>query len=238
MFCDLDARLRRSTPPVDVAACSDAVTEMVDEITSTRRRPVLGSRKRRLAAISAAAFVFVPTVAVAAVHFAAETGQFGTAGATENDRSQYINMCSPDIASYAATLEPRDLALPAGVTWAEIGQQMVAAAQVTCPPRDSGSLMQVTGIKAAYITRSECAWEKDFLAANGAAGTEERQRAGAAIARAEDAISALGVDVDGGTTARRQRAARGDTAWIAYDYQVNCLGRNTAANPPTVAEPR
>lgn len=238
MVSDLEDRLRRSAPPIDVTMCTDAVTELVEEITTTQRRPVLGSRKRRLAAVSAAAVVFVPTAAVAAAHFAAETGQFGKSGATENDTSQYINACAPDVASYMATLEPHDLALPTGATWAQIRQRLLAAWQVTCPPRDTGSVVQVTGIKEGYITGSECAWEKDFLAAKGSSAGDERQRAAAALGHAEDALMALHVDGDGGETARRDHMARGDAAWIAYDYQVNCLGRNTTANPPTVAEPR
>jgi hypothetical protein len=73
MSSDLDAQLRRSAPLTDVAVCSEAVRELVGEITSTQRRPVLGSRKRRLAAVSAAAVVFVPTAAAAAFHFATST---------------------------------------------------------------------------------------------------------------------------------------------------------------------
>lgn len=238
MSSDLETRLRRSAPTVNVSQCASVVSDLVAEVTTARRRPRLARGKRRTAAMSLAAAVFVPTAAFAAVHFAAETGQFGKPGATENDTSQYVNMCASDVSSYMATLEPRDLALPAGVTWTQIGQRNLAAWQATCPPRDTGSIVQVSGIKGGYVHGAECAWEKDFLGASGAAAAQERQRASEAIVSAEDALVALGVDGDGGAKSRRDRAAQGDAAWISYDYQVNCLGRDTAANPPTVAQPR
>lgn len=53
MVSELEDRLWRSAPPIDVTMCTDAVTELVEEITTTQRRPVLGSPRRSVGVASA-----------------------------------------------------------------------------------------------------------------------------------------------------------------------------------------
>jgi hypothetical protein len=49
--------------------------------------------------------LLIPAAAAASVlTYSAETGQYGKPGFTENDTSQYINMCASDIGQYVATL--------------------------------------------------------------------------------------------------------------------------------------
>ena len=63
------------------------------------------------------------------------------------------------------------------------------------------------------------------------------RRADAALADtqvAEHQVDAHGISGWRQASRRYRHAPR---ALLEYDYQVNCLGRNTAANPPTVTDP-
>jgi hypothetical protein len=184
------------------------------------------------------ALVAVPSAAAAAViHFHAETGIFGKPGFTENDTSQYINMCASDIATYMATLEPTSRPLPPGQTWSALGsakiKQALTAIRSECPPQGPGAEQQTTGIKEDFLFASSCAWESYFLSVTGPNASAQQRNASQQIVSDLDALD----HGDSGWTQMRDHIAKGQKDWVDYDYQVNCLGRDTATNPPTIPFP-
>ena len=113
---DLKEMLRASAPPIRVEDAGAAAREVASAVTK-HYRPRPRRLTRRGVAIAAIGAVLIPAAAAAAVlHFTAETGQYGKPGFTENDTSQYINMCASDIGQYVATLEPRNQPLPPGAS--------------------------------------------------------------------------------------------------------------------------
>ena len=119
---DIETRMRAAGRGVDPTEFAELSVQLAQQVARSRRRPLLRSRRRRLVALGAAGAVLLPGVAAAAtVHFAAETGHYGPAGMTENDTSQYINMCAADFPSYVASVAPTTRPLPPGTSW--VGSQ-------------------------------------------------------------------------------------------------------------------
>jgi hypothetical protein len=188
--------------------------------------------------VAAAGAVLIPVAAAAAVvHFTAETGQYGKPGFTENDTSQYINLCTSDIGQYVATLEPTTSPLPPGTTWDELGTQYVSNSDSECPPQGPGQTTQVTGIKTTLLAMSGCSWENWALSAPPAAATTDLQQADQILADTQEAEHQVNPHGTSDWQQLQQQYAQASRAFLDYDYQVNCLGRNTAANPPTVPDP-
>jgi hypothetical protein len=185
-----------------------------------------------------AAAVVIPTAAAAAavVHFRAETGQYGKPGYTENDTSEYIDMCASDIRRYVATLEPTGRPLPPGVTWDQVAARYVDD-EDQCPPFGPGVEEQVTGIRTGLIYSSTCYWQRWALSAPRASAAADLEEADAAIADDFVAVHAISPKVDSGWKQEHDEFLHASRAFVDWDYQVNCLGRNTASNPPTVTEP-
>jgi hypothetical protein len=234
---DLEDLLRASAPLVRVEGCDAAAREVATEVAA-RYRPRRKLRKRRTLVAAAAGIGLIPTAAAAAVvHFTAETGRFGLPGFTENDTSQYINMCAPDIGRYVATLEPSTRPLPPGSTWSGIGDNYVDSFAALCPPHGPGQLAQVTGIKTSLLAFSSCPWEEWALSAPPSATAPDLRRADGVLADLQVAEHQVNPHGTSGWEHYRQQYAHASLAFLDYDYQVNCLGRDTEANPPTVADP-
>lgn len=235
---DLENILRASAPPVDVEACGVAARDVASEVAKNcRRRPRRFSRR---AVVVTVGVLLIPATAAAGVlTFTAETGQYGKPGFTENDTSQYINMCASDIGQYVATLEPTSSPLPPGVTWNEIGGQYVSNFSSSCPPQGPGEEAQVTGIKIDLLAMSNCPWEKWALSAPSSTATADLERADEVLADTEVAEHQVNpaYNSNPGWKQISQQYAQASRAYLGYDYQVNCLGRNTAANPPTIPDP-
>jgi len=233
---DLEKILRASAPPVDVEASGAAARDVASAVAKEyRRRP---RRLTRRAVVVTVGALLIPAVAAAGVlHFTAETGQYGKPGFTENDTSQYINMCASDINKYVATLEPTTLPLPPGVTWDELATKFVSIFRPDCPPQGPGSLTQVSGIKVDLLAQSTCPWENWVLTARPSSQAADLQQADEVLANIE--VTEHQVDPHGTPSWQqlRDQYAVASRAFLNYDYQVNCLGRNTAANPPTVPDP-
>jgi hypothetical protein len=235
---DLEKILRASAPPVDVEACGAAARDVASAVAKDyRRRP---RRLTRRAVVVTVGVLLIPAVAAASVlHFTAETGQYGKPGFTENDSSQYINMCASDINKYVAALEPTTSPLPPGVTWNQIGAQYVGNLGSSCPPQGPGQEAQVTGIKIDLLAMSSCPWEKWALSAPPSTATADLDRADKVLAETEVAEHQVNpaYNSNPGWEQISQQYAQASRAFLNYDYQVNCLGRNTAGNPPTVPDP-
>lgn len=230
----IEVRLRAAGRAVDPAEFAEPSGELAQEIVAAGGSRFAGSRRRRLIAFGAVGAVLVPGVAVAATvyHFAAESGQYGAPGATENDTSQYINMCASDIRSYVASLAGSPRPLPAGTSWDQIIDQVATPPAGSCPPVGPGEVEQVTGLKSRLLLATECPWEGDFLRAHAAGDAGEVHRAGQAIASAEDAVAALGVEGDDGWKVLRDGAADGDVAVVQQDYRANCTSVPSTGKAP------
>jgi hypothetical protein len=234
---DLEEMLRASAPIVSVEGCETAAREVASEVAE-RYRPHRKHRKRRTLAAVATAMVLIPAAAAAAVvHFTAETGRFGSPGFTENDTSQYINMCASDIGRYVTTLEPTTRPLPPGSTWGGIAAKYVAGFRSGCPPQGPGETTQVTGIKTTLLVMSTCPWERWALAAPPASRVADLRRVDAMLADTQGAEHQVNPHGTSGWQQSKRHYAHASLAFLDYDYQVNCLGRDTAANPPTVSDP-
>jgi hypothetical protein len=233
---DLEEMVRAAAPPVSVEGAGVAAREVASAVAK-RYRPRSRRLTRRGFAIAAVGAVLLPATAAAAVlHFTAETGQYGKPGLTENDTSQYINMCASDIARYVGTLEPKTRALPPGVTWDGLAANYLATFRSGCPPQGPGEITQVTGIKTSLLIFSTCSWENWALTAP-ASTTADLHRADEVLAATQVAEHQVNPQGTSGWQHDRDQYAHASRAFLDYDYQVNCLGRNTAANPPTISDP-
>ena len=234
---DLEEMLRASAPSVSVEGAGVAAREVASAVVKGYR-PRLRRLTPRTVAIVAVCAVLIPVTAAAGVlHFTAETGQYGKPGFMENDTSQYINMCASDINSYVATLEPQTSPLPPGVTWDELATKFVNIFRADCPPQGPGSLTQVSGIKVDLLASSACPWENWVLMAPPSSQAADLTRVDGVLANNQ--VTEHQVDLHGTPSWQqlRDQYAVASLAFLNYDYQDNCLGRNTAANPPTVPDP-
>jgi hypothetical protein len=214
---ELDVRLRESAPAVHCVEYTATVSAMLDDVTS-------GGRLRRLPlswpglAAAVAAAVLVPSAAVAAVaRFTAETGEYGPAVTTETDTSQYIDLCAPDIREYLAANTPTGVALPAGASWAAIADRFLASVQQDCRPGGLGVTTQETGIAGFLLSGASCLWAAEFVEADRQGSADGMKDAADALARVLDASAAT--RKDSAAAANRDRATRGDAAWITQRHE-------------------
>lgn len=231
---DLDELLRASAPPVHVGDSADAARDVATAVARRYRPRWL--RKRRALVAAVAGVVLIPAAAAAAIH-GAQTGRFGLPGMTENDTSQYIDMCAPDIRSYVGTLEPRTQPLPPGTTWDRLAAQFISSFSSECPPKGPGSETQVTGIRNGLLEFSTCPWEHWALSAPPATAASNLSRADQMLANLqveEHKVNPHGTD---GWQHYRDMYAHASRSYLNYDYYVNCLGHEIAGNSPTPAEP-
>jgi hypothetical protein len=233
---DIENILRASAPSVQLEGCGAVARELASEVTvSCRRRPRRFSRRAMIVSVGV---LLIPAAAAASVlTYSAETGQYGKPGFTENDTSQYINMCASDIGQYVATLESTSAPLPPGVTWNQLGTQFVSNSSSECPPNGPGQIDQVTGIKTTLLAMSGCSWEDWALSAPSSAASADLKRADEVLMTNQVTEHQVNPHGTSGWELARLQYSRASLAFLNYDYQVNCLGRNTAANPPTVSDP-
>ena len=233
---DLDELLRTSVPVVDVSASGPAARQVAMAVA--RRRRFSQRRLRRRVVATVVGLVLVPAVAVAGVlHFTAQTGKYGAPGMTENDTSQYINMCAGDIDRYVATLYPTEQALPPGTTWSQIASDYISTFRSSCPPAGPGATTQVTGIKMSLLGESTCPWEHWALHAPGLTEAADLKHTDRALADVQVAQHQVNPHGDSGWEQSERQYADASRRFLDYDYQVNCLGRDTAQNPPTIKDP-
>jgi hypothetical protein len=240
---DLEELLRVSAPAVDVDGSGPAAARVALEVARRRRySPRLWQRRTVVGAV--AGLVLVPAaVAASVLHFSALTGRFGLSGATENDASQYVNMCASDISRYVATLYPTEAALPPGSSWQRISERYLTSFRSSCPPAGPGTTTQATGIKTSLLGGAQCSWERWTLNRPAADRTADLALADRRLATIEaDTATVQRDDGRTGTSATQyqhleHQYAVASRAFLDYDYQVNCLGRDTGQNPPTVTDP-
>lgn len=190
---------------------------------AARRRGRLLSRKR-LIGITAAVAVAAPATAWAS-GFLAQTGWFGAPGMTENDTSEFIDICATDFPQYFQTRIPTPSdEPPSGWTWQEVGADIVATTQranaADCA--ESGVVEQVTGLQSRYYWWAEATWACRAIEAH-EAGDEAALKSNAAKAGTMlerlDALGVLGGDWSDIKTAYRD----GDVEVIAQFHDGDPL---------------
>lgn len=167
---DLDRRLHAADPAkaaVDgLADLSLAVArEIVAGGCSDRRRPW---PRRRGAVIggTVAALIAIPTAAYAGSRlFAAETGRYGGPGMTENDTSQYIDVCAVDFSAYLHALPAPTDQPPPGWTWSTVADRLASQIrqQSAADCAGPGAVMQRTGLRAQFYLFAQQRWERAGL---------------------------------------------------------------------------
>lgn len=192
---------------------------MAREVASAEpRRERRRFTTRRLAAVGVAALVAVPTGAWAADRFLAQTGEFGAPGMTENDTSEWIDLCATDLGTYVRSLPRPSGELPAGTTWDEVvdtvATDLLQTARTDCP--SPGATMQETGVRSQFLFTAQGLWACSATKADDANDAAGVLAAGREVALVWDRLDALGVL--GGTAADwapfRERAASGDAAFL------------------------
>lgn len=181
-----------------------------------------GRRKRWLLAPAAVMAILVgglgltgalPALAETVQHFAAQTGIFGDGQGpggsdsgkhyTEEDKSEWLSLNSPDFVTYAVRLMPSYIVLPAGTDRARFASN-VAHILHDGLPADHEAVMQTTSVRGAFEGGAQCLWYHDWKdAAQAGRSTEE---ATAAKEFLKSATWPLTVATDGGGVVANNKA--------------------------------
>ena len=217
----LEERLARADPAQAYDLLDPAARDAVANIASAAMTapPARPRGRRRLArrtlvpALAVAAFLAIGAVA-AAGWLDAHTDLFGARGMTENDKSEWLRLGSPELSDIARE-QGRAYPLPPGGSYEPAIDQLMR--------RDG--LLQANGVRALLARSSACQWEREWLMAWRRSDSERMRRAVAVLKEVPSwpAIRAT----DGGGTARlhaRIAAAARDGAprVVRADLAVNC----------------
>ena len=221
MTDDLTALLTASRPPVDETALCEASVDLARETVRTSR-VARARRRRRLVGVVASVAVAVPATA-AATYWTAHTGEHGDPSLSEENASEWLDVCAPDFASVAAGLAPTSLALPAGVSWAAATDRVVGSWTAGC--EEGPSRTQSDGVRLSYEFYAGCAWGVAWLRADDRGDRAARAAAAAELRR--QAESPLVADNDGGgmvasLTRVADAAAAGDAGPVRDEVAANC----------------
>ena len=221
----LSEQLRARAPQVTIEEAADLSRIMARETvqaTGRQRRRWLAGRKRRIAAM-AAAFVILPGVAVAGQQFVARTGVFGAPGMTENDTSEWINVCAADFPRLLRSLPRPAEALPTGSTWDAIATEVVRdnVAGVGQGCHGHASMVQESMLRADFILVAQGHWTCAAVDQHASGHDSEALRAAREVAAAYDLLAAAGRFGDKNWTPLRDAAYRGDYVSLQRDLRVN-----------------
>lgn len=231
---DLEQLLANARPTVDELTdqrYASLTREMARETVHAERvrsGRVLADRRRvngrrRLLAVGLAAALAVPATAWAS-GFLAQTGWFGAPGMTENDTSEWIDVCAEDFPEYFRTQIPVPTdAAPEGWTWQQVGDDILEAkaAGNAADCAESGVNQQVTGLKSDYYWWAQDTWMCRAVEAY-EAGDEEGFRANAALAAdTVERLGDLGVLGDDGWRPIQDGLRAGDFDVVSQFYDAN-----------------
>ena len=226
MLTRIDPYAGSSPSSHELASASVAVAHAVvaaDRAAALQARRA--KRRNRLVALALAGTVVVPTSAWAGYHFAAQSGLFGAPGMTENDTSEFIDVCASDFPDFFATLAVPSDAPPSGLTWRQVGDRIVATKKEStvndCPPKGPGLMEQTTGLKSQYYLYAQDVWICRALR-DRATGDDAGFRSNAALAATTmDRLDAMGIYGDDNWQPFRDALKSGDTAVINQFYEAN-----------------
>ena len=221
----LTDQLRARAPQVtinDAAEMSRILAREAVQATRRQRGRWLAGRKRRIAAI-AAVFVIVPGAAVAGQQFVARTGVFGAPGMTENDTSEWINVCAADFPRLLRSLPRPTEALPAGSTWDAVATEVVRdnVAGVGQGCHGKASMVQESMLRADFTVVAQGHWTCAAVEQHAAGHDSEALRAAREVAATYDRLAAAGKFGDKNWKPLRDAAYRGDYAALLRDLSVN-----------------
>lgn len=225
MTKDLTEVLLRGADPV--AGRLDGVDPAGPLLAEVVASPAGRSRwrgRRVVVAGLAALVVAVPGAAYAANRiFHAETGTYGLPGFTENDTTQYIDLCADDLDAYLRSLPVPAAAPPRGWSWERVADATAAGIRrgtaADCP--SPGSTMQETGLRSTIEFYAQAIWLRAALAAH-AAGDEGTARADLRAAAASmERLDLLGVYADDGWRPVHDGLLAGDWALVAQWVEAN-----------------
>jgi len=173
--------------------------------------------RRAVVAGLAVLAVAVPGTA-AAVQWTTHTGVFGNPALSEEDASEWLDVCAPDFPATVRRLSPRDLALPRGVTVDTAVQDMYGEPDPACP--EPGGRAQADGITLDFESWARCAWVHAWL-------DDPTQRSAAVVQLTRLADSPLLAAHDGGGTVAHAHdvaaaAADDDRAPVQREAEINC----------------
>jgi len=222
----LDALLRAANPVSDGQAAAWSLDRELDEVfqavvkdvgvdlSAKRKARPRRARRTLVAGAVAGAVLAAGGVAAAAVWTSAHTGRHGTAGLSENDTSEWLDVAGEDFPSVARHL----------------GQSF------PFPPGDGGDayipgqfphtgLMQVSGVQRTLAMDAACAWQGYWLQEHDAGRAAE---ADAAVTRLQQVPtwSAITANSASSVVALYRTAAEaarsGDAATVRQVWSVGC----------------
>ena len=221
----LDALLRDMAPQVSIVDAADGSAALAAEVVSSSRRTGarwLTSRRRRIAAV-AAALVLVPSVAVAGPQFLARTGIFGQPGLTENDTSEWVNVCAADFPAFLRSLPKPTGAAPAGTTWDAITREVVGrnVKGVGQGCATGSSMVQTSTLRADFLVVAQMHWTCTALRDH-ANGDDPRARIAAReVAAIYNRLASARRFGDSNWRPNRDAAGRGDFSALQRDAAIN-----------------
>lgn len=221
----LTDQLRARAPQVSIDGAAELSRILARETVQATRRQRgrwLAGRRRRIAAV-AAVFVVVPGVAVAGQQFVARTGIFGASGMTENDTSEWINVCAADFPRLVRSLPRPAQALPPGTTWdavaTEVVHQNVTGVGQGC--HGKASMVQDSMLRADFTLVAQGHWTCAAVDAHAAGHQRAALQAAREVAAAYDRLAAAGRSGDANWKPLRDAAYRGDYDSLQRDLRVN-----------------
>ncbi|MCE1180388.1 MAG: hypothetical protein LWW86_15345 [Micrococcales bacterium] len=223
---ELESLLVRGAPAPDPEAGALSAT-LAREIIHTDRERAAGAlrrRRNRRAAIGVAlaALVIAPPAAYATHRYLVQTGTFGQAELSEEDGSEWVDVCKPDLAAYLRSLPKPAMDPPPGMTWTAISDQ--TASRVQWQAREncagSGERQQSTGLRSQVLWTAQDWWLDEAHTAHEAGRTKQAWEAANRFADLMDAQDRLGVNGDEQWKPYRDAARAGDFAkldefWLA-----------------------
>lgn len=180
-------------PPLPDAAAREWSVPLVAEVVATTRGPVrlLGTRRRRLAAVSVAVLMAVPLGAVAKDRMLAHTGTYNAPGGESGPgTSEMMEICADDFPAYVRSLPIPPLPLPPGVTRAELPGKLLAVLRreaMDCAANE-GLVVSADRVTAKFHEVAHLEW---LCEARKRQAASDRPGLLAASAQAADQVQAL-----------------------------------------------
>ena len=220
----LETRLRASAPMVtieDAAELSAVLAAAVVHAHRQQRARWLSSKRWRVAVVGAV-LVLAPGVAVAAQQFAARTGIFGHTGMTEEDTSEWINVCSTDFDRLVLSLPRPAGALPAGSTGENIAREVISRNinGVGQGCHGQAAMVQESGLRADFSFVAQMRWECKAVAEHDAGRELQARAAAGEMAATYDRLAAAGRFGDKNWKPQRDAALRGDFTSLRQNINV------------------
>lgn len=221
-YDEVGALMRASGADVDTQRLQQPSAQLARDVARTVRRR---RSPRRAVAISLAAIVVAVPTTAAGYAWTTHTGVFGDPNRSEEDGSEWLDMCAPDFYRTARSMAPTDVPLPAGATMRTAAKEMYGHPDASCD--DVGARFQADGVRLSYESWAWCSWVHDYLRSD-QAGEAFAMRTAARQLGSLAASGLLAAHDGGGTVAQDREiataAAAGDTARVALEGRVNCSG--------------